>query len=745
MIWIVLLAPLIGVLVNGLILSWAPRATQKRLSGLVASAAAGVAFLAALVIAAQFGSLLGGAAYRDFVASSWIKVQGGSLDIPLGLRLDALSLTMMLVVTGVGTLIHIFSIGYMADDGRVGRYFTYLNLFMFAMLFLVLANNYALMFVGWEGVGLCSYLLIGFWFERVSASQAGKKAFLINRVGDFGFLLGMFALFQSTGSLTFNTADGTGVLDQASRIHTAVLLGWPAVEVICLLLFLGCSGKSAQLPLYLWLPDAMEGPTPVSALIHAATMVTAGVYLIARSAPLFALAGFASSVVAWVGIITAAWAALVALKQYDIKRVLAYSTVSQLGYMFVGVGVGAYAAGISHLMTHAFFKALMFLGAGAVMHALEGQLDMRKMGNLRRHLPITFFTFAAGMWGISGPFGSGFFSKDAILEGAFEHGYPVIGILGLLVAGLTAFYMCRMFFTVFFGSERIELGDEGHGGHEDAAHGHAPHGHASHHGHDAHHTDAHHGGHHVHVHPEQAVMNGPLVVLAVLSLAGGLLVSGMPKFLAPVTTEMVAKAKAPAVAHSQRAPAGAAHGAAAATGGAETAAGHAAEPEAEKHHSGLSAPVLMGLSILVAALGIGAAWVNQAKLAAGWSPGAERALGIHAELYEGSLHAIFVRGGTAFSQVLYNILDRLVIDNSVNGVGKGVEYLAESLRTLQTGYVRNYALVMLAGVVFVLACFFVILKYQDNRVLLGVLGGVILLFLLFSGISALLSRRRSTT
>ncbi|MBM3458722.1 MAG: NADH-quinone oxidoreductase subunit L, partial [Armatimonadetes bacterium] len=555
-----------------------------------------------------------------------------------------------------------------------------------------------------------------------------------------------FALFQATGTLTFNNAEGTGVLDQAGLVRTTVLFGWPAVEVVCLLLMVGCTGKSAQLPLYLWLPDAMEGPTPVSALIHAATMVTAGVYLVARSAPLFALAEFAGAVVAWVGIATALWAALLAVRQYDIKRVLAYSTVSQLGYMFVGVGVGAYGAGISHLVTHAFFKALMFLGAGAVMHALDGQLDLRKMGNLKAHLRVTYGTFLVGWLAISGvPPLSGFFSKDAILEGAFAHGYPVIGAVGLVVAALTAFYMSRMFFAVFWGAERIELGDDGHGSAAPhttpTSHG-RPQGRE--HGARGHGGDHHH--HRPHVHPEMAVMNAPLVVLALLSAVGGFLVKPMNGFLAPVTTEMAAKARAGSV----RRPVEAGHGAAAAAAAAEQ--GHA-EGQTGSHagaegHGPVPEPVLWALSVAAAALGIGLAFVNQAKLAAGWSPRAEKAIGIHADLYEGGLHTIFVRWGTGFSQALYDLVDRLLIDNLVNGTGKFVEFLAESLRTLQSGYVRNYALVILIGGVFVLDCFFVILQIENQAQLLmvigGIMAGVVLLSAILSGVGALLARRQSS-
>jgi NADH-quinone oxidoreductase subunit L len=728
LIWWVLLFPIFGVCINGLVLSWMGRDVRRAWSGWVAVAMSALSFAFALWIASSLRSILGGQPYHDEVWDSWIDI--GSLSVPLGLRIDPLSVTMMLVITGVGTLIHLFSVGYMADDERFGRYFTYLNLFMFSMLILVLANNYALMFVGWEGVGLCSYLLIGFWFERVSAAQAGKKAFLINRVGDFGFLLGMFALFQLTGSLTFNTGDKTGALDRAADLMHAISPGHPWVTVVCLLFLLAATGKSAQLPLYLWLPDAMEGPTPVSALIHAATMVTAGVYLVARSAPLYSLSPVAQSFVAWIGVLTALFAAIIAVKQYDIKRVLAYSTVSQLGYMFVGVGVGAYATGIFHLITHAFFKALMFLGAGAVMHALEGQLDMRKMGNVKRYMPVTFWTFAVGWWAICGlPLGAGFFSKDAILEAAYEAnqvpGYQLIFWLGVVVAGLTAFYMTRMFVTVFLGSERIELGDEGHGG-DAQEHGHTnrpDHGHSHAHDHGHSHSgerDAVHGHGSAHVHAEQAVMNWPLILLAVGSALGGiLLVNFLPHFLEPVTRGMVPHVE------------GLTH---------ETAEG--------THHAGWSLTSIFTLptlaSLAAAVLGAGLAYwgFGPNKFAQGWPPATERALGALQNAYDGALHLVFVKGGTALAWVLYHVVDVQVIDRLVNLVGAGVAYLADSLRTLQTGYVRNYALVMLAGAVFVVACFMLILQ-QDivGKIPMSYwFGGAALAALVVFGIQVLLQR-----
>ncbi len=387
----------------------------------------------------------------------------GDLRVDIRLLLDPLSLVMMLVVTGVGALIHIYSLGYMGDDPERVRYFSYLNLFTFFMLLLVTAGSLPLMFVGWEGVGLCSYLLIGFWFKKKSASDAGKKAFIVNRVGDAGLLLGMALLFY-----TFGTLDTGVIVDGAGGRPVERLGELGVVTATLLLLFIGACGKSAQVPLHVWLPDAMEGPTPVSALIHAATMVTAGVYMVARLSPLYLRSETAMMVVAVVGTATALMAATVALVQTDIKRVLAYSTVSQLGYMFLACGVGAFGVAIYHLFTHAFFKALLFLGSGSVIHALSGEQDLRKMGGLRRQIPWTFWTFLVGTAAIAGiPPLAGFFSKDAILAAAYVSHQPVLFGIGLLTALLTAFYMSRLLILTFFGSYRgaAEHGDtHGHGG-----------------------------------------------------------------------------------------------------------------------------------------------------------------------------------------------------------------------------------------------------------------------------------------
>ena len=445
--------------------------------------AAGAVFLSLLLSAAAFIGLAGpGAEPQGLTKTLFAWIVSGSFRTAVAFHLDQLAAVMALVVTGVGFLIHVYSVGYMAEDGRYSRYFAFLNLFTFFMLVLVLAPDIVLMFVGWEGVGLCSYLLIGFWFDRPAAAKAGMKAFVVNRIGDAAFILGMLLLLASVGGGSFRTindAAASGALAPGLATLAAILL------------FAGATGKSAQIPLYVWLPDAMEGPTPVSALIHAATMVTAGVYMVCRLSWLYAASPAASAVVAWVGAVTAVYAATMALVQNDIKRVLAYSTISQIGYMFIGCGVGAYAAGLFHLVTHAFFKSLLFLAAGSVIHALGGEQDMRRMGGLRKHLPVTYPVFLVGALAISGvPFLSGFFSKDAILTSAFAGGHYVLYGLGLAGAVMTAFYMFRLLFLTFFGPARSPEG----------------------------------AGRHVHESPR--VMTVPLVILAAFSALAGFL--GLP-------------------------------------------------------------------------------------------------------------------------------------------------------------------------------------------------------------------------
>ncbi len=479
--WLIPTFPLLGFLINGLF----GRRFPKQVVNVVAVGSVLLSFLWVVKTLLGLGAMETAHIERYF---TWI--QSGAFSVGVNLAVDRLTAVMLLVVTGVGLLIHTYSIGYMSHEGGYYRFFAYLNLFMFFMLTLVLAENFLLLFVGWEGVGLCSYLLIGFYFHEQFASTAGNKAFIVNRIGDFGFILAMFLIVKYFGTLDFST-----VFSKAAGITGASEIPFFA---ICMLLLLGAAGKSAQIPLYVWLPDAMAGPTPVSALIHAATMVTAGVYMIARSSALFLRAPAAMDWVAYIGLATAFMAATIGLAQNDIKKVFAYSTVSQLGYMFLGAGVGAFSAGVFHLMTHAFFKALLFLGAGSVIHALSGEQDLRQMGGLRKHIPITFATLMCAGVAIAGipPF-SGFFSKDEILAAAYTRS-PVLYWIGVITAGMTAFYVFRALFLAFFGTYR--------------------------------------GNQHPHESPLSMTL--PLIALAILSLGGGLL--NVPRWLEPMFPEKVA-------------------------------------------------------------------------------------------------------------------------------------------------------------------------------------------------------------
>jgi NADH-quinone oxidoreductase subunit L len=467
------LFPLIGFLINGFF----GKKLNKNLSGVIASSALFVSFILAALIFNELNS--SNVKSQIVVLFSWIN--SGTLQIPFEFLVDPLSSLFLLIITGIGFLIHVYSIGYMSHDEGLSRFFTYLNLFVFFMLLLVLGNNYLIMFVGWEGVGLCSYLLIGFWFKNNAYNNAARKAFVMNRIGDLGFLLGIILVFLTFGSVSYNE-----IFQKAGTVHPSI------ITTIALLLFIGAMGKSAQIPLYTWLPDAMAGPTPVSALIHAATMVTAGIYMVVRSNVFYSISEIASETVAVVGVVTALFAATIGLFQNDIKKILAYSTVSQLGLMFLGLGVGAYSSAVFHVTTHAFFKALLFLGAGSVIHAMGGEQDIRKMGGLSGKIKITYVTMLLGTIAISGlpPF-SGFFSKDEILAHTYEHS-KTLWLLGIIASMLTAFYMFRLIFLTFFGKFR--------GTHEQE--------------------------HHLHESP--ASMTFPLIVLAVFSVFGGLL--GLPEF-----------------------------------------------------------------------------------------------------------------------------------------------------------------------------------------------------------------------
>jgi len=638
--YLIPLLPLIGFLLNGLFIG----RLSKWLIGLVGCATVGLSFLLSILAFFALKALPPDARVIEQTLFTWISA--GQLQTTIGFLLDPLSAVMILVVSGVAFLIHVYSVGYMGHDRGYGRYFAYLNLFTFAMLTLVLADNFLLLFVGWEGVGLCSYLLIGFWYEKKSAADAGKKAFIVNRIGDFGFLLGMFLVFWTIGSLDFRTV--------TEHAPMAFAYGGGLITATCLLLFLGAIGKSAQIPLYVWLPDAMEGPTPVSALIHAATMVTAGVYMIARANALFVLAPDALFVVAVIGALTAFFAATIGLAQNDIKRVLAYSTVSQLGYMFLACGVAAFTAGIFHLMTHAFFKALLFLAAGSVIHALSGEQDMRAMGGLQKHLPITFRTMFIATLAIAGiPFFAGFFSKDEILWKAFSsdvNGSWIFWLIGLVTAGLTAFYMFRLVYLTFYGAERLDAQARAH------------------------------------LHESPPSMTVPLVVLAGLSVIGGFI--GMPhlfgvanyfeEWLHPVMAR---------VPHNA-----ATHARAAATG---------------------DAPLEWVLMLVTVALVVGAIYLARhfyyrnpqaaTELARKFS-GVKNIL-VHKYYVDEFYGAVFVRPVVYFSLFLWKVIDVLIIDGLLNGLATVWRDLSEVMRLTQPGRLRSYATVFALGVVILIAWF----------------------------------------
>ncbi len=663
------LLPLLGFLVNASL----GRRLSKAVSGGVAVAAMVGSFLVSAAAAWSLAAMPAASRVVDQSVFTWIA--SGDLQVPFALRLDPLSTVMILVVSGIGALIHLYSTAYMHDerDGEYARYFSYLNLFAAFMLVLVLAPNFLVMFVGWEGVGLCSYLLIGFWYQKKSAADAGKKAFIVNRVGDFGFLLGVLLLFSHYGTLDFRA------LAQAISAYAPETAAFGTVSVAALLLFVGATGKSAQIPLYVWLPDAMEGPTPVSALIHAATMVTAGVYMIGRNAVLYTHAPGVLELVGIVGVATSVMAATIGLVQNDIKRVLAYSTVSQLGLMFVAMGVGAYAAGIFHLYTHAFFKALLFLGSGAVIHALGGEQDLRNMGGLRRELPVTYWTFLIGALAIAGvPLLSGFFSKDALLYRAYSTGHTWLWFFGSLASLLTACYMFRLVFLAFHG-ERVRPAAVRAGHASRDAHGEP-------------------GGH---LHDAPRPMAIALVVLAVGAvLAGYVGVPGVlggsnrierflePSFVAPHAT-----------AGAGAEPAGAAE---------EPAARALAESGAHAEGGAALEGTLMAASTLVAFAGIGLAWFFFMKRRDMADAMAERFSGLHRlllrkyyvdEIYDaGIVQPVRI----VSEQVLWKGIDVGVIDGAVNGAGVTVRGASGWLRQLQTGSIRAYAASLMLGALLVI-------------------------------------------
>ncbi|MFZ0297120.1 MAG: NADH-quinone oxidoreductase subunit L [Candidatus Sulfotelmatobacter sp.] len=629
--WLIPVLPLAGAAINGFL---GKRSSRQAVST-VALFFSGAAFAMALWVAVRFSSL--SLPYQEFVAH-WIRIVGFRADFAF--YLDQLSLVMLLVVTGVGFLIHIYSVGYMWDDPSYYRFFSYLNLFMFFMLTLVLANNYLLMFIGWEGVGLASYLLIGFWFTKDSAASAGKKAFIVNRIGDFGFLIALFLLIKHFGSLNFDR-----VFQSVSPLG-AETAGAGLLTYIGILLMVGACGKSAQIPLYVWLPDAMEGPTPVSALIHAATMVTAGVYMVSRSHVIFERAPSALMVVAIIGTLTAFFAATIGIAQTDIKKVLAYSTVSQLGYMFMACGVGAFSAGIFHLMTHAFFKGLLFLGAGSVIHAVGGEQDMRKMGGLRSYIPWTFLTMFVATLAIAGiPPLAGFWSKDEILWKAYQVSW-VYWAIGVVTAFLTSFYMFRLLYMTFFGDYRG--GEEnGHGSQGHDAHGHGE------------------------PHESPMVMLVPLMILALLSLVGGFVGWGhhFEHFLAPVL-------------------------------GGESAG---------ETGTSIAEWVLMGVSILAAVSGWILAYLLYSarpelpqKIADSLGDFYEAVVHKYYidELYAALFVKPLVEGST---RILWQDVDKKIIDASVNESADGARQVSDEVRQMQSGNIRSYAGWIAAGSAAVIA------------------------------------------
>lgn len=622
LVWLIPLIPLVGFLINGLGRNILP----KNVVGVIGSLTILLSFALSIGVFLELNS----SEVKSFTVPLFDWISAGTLLVPFSFLVDPLSSLMLLIVTGIGFLIHLYSTGYMHHDAGFNKFFAYLNLFIFFMLLLVLGSNYVIMFIGWEGVGLCSYLLIGFWFTNISYASAAKKAFVMNRIGDLGFLIAIFLLFTTFGSVEFSR-----IFPQAAQMAS----GDHMLVLITALLFVGAIGKSAQLPLFTWLPDAMAGPTPVSALIHAATMVTAGIYMIARSNILFTLAPQTLNVVAIIGIATAIVAAIIALTQTDIKKVLAYSTVSQLGYMFLGLGVGAYTGAFFHVITHAFFKALLFLGAGSVIHAMSDEQDMRKMGNLKGKLPVTFLTMMVGTIAISGlpPF-SGFFSKDEILAHAYEHN-PLLWIIGVIGAIFTAFYMFRMMFLTFYGNFRGTPEQQ----------------------------------HHLHESPKS--MTIPLIILAILSAIGGFI--GIPEvfggshwlanFLSPVFSASASKLEGSSLDHGT-----------------------------EFLLMGVSVA-----GALAAAIFAYFKYVKKAHVPVPDStPRTGLANVSYNKFYVDELyHAVFTRPLDALSNFFYKVVDKSGIDGLVNGFGTGATEASKGFRLLQSGNTGFYIFMMVAGIV----------------------------------------------
>ena len=655
------LFPFIGFVVNATM----GRRLPKSISGGLASLVMLASFVVSVISVMKLVALAPEARASQMPEVIYTWIASGDLKVDLGFRLDQLSAVMILVVTGIGSLIHIYSTAYMHDevDSEFARYFSYLNLFAAFMLVLVLGSSFPVLFVGWEGVGLCSYLLIGFWYRKKSANDAGKKAFVVNRIGDYTFLLGIFAIFAQ-----FHTLDFRDVASAVASMPKET--GFGILSVTTLLLFGGATGKSAQIPLYTWLPDAMEGPTPVSALIHAATMVTAGVYMIGRNAVLFSHTPATMLTVAIIGALTALMAGTIGLVQNDIKRVLAYSTVSQLGYMFLAMGMGAFGAGIFHLYTHAFFKALLFLGSGAVIHALHGEQDIRNMGGLRKELPVTYWTFLIGAIAIAGiPPLAGFFSKDEILFETWMAGHWILWTMGAITALLTAIYMFRLVFLTFWGERSHQPALAGSHGHDAGSHRHD-------------------SGSHLHDAPP--AMAVALIVLAIGSVGAGWIgwphaLGGNNAFHAWLQPAFAAPARAGAEAAEA---AGAAEGAEAAAVGTEA--------------------TLMIVSTAIAALGIFIAWriwVKRRIIADRFAqtyPGLYRLL-LNKYFVDELYDAAFVQPiKVASTEGLWRNFDVKLVDGAVNGVAAIVSASASTLRRLQTGSVRTYAGSLFVGVVVIL-------------------------------------------
>lgn len=629
LIWLIPLIPLLGFIVNGLGRNLLP----KTLIGIIGSGVVLASFLLSCLLFGQVmdARSLGGDGIYTYQLFEWFSV--GDFSINFSFLLDPLSSLMLLIITGIGFLIHLYSISYMSHDEGFGKFFAYLNLFIFFMLLLVLGSNYLIMFIGWEGVGLCSYLLIGFWYKNTSYASAAKKAFVMNRIGDLGFLIAVFAILSLFGSLEYSTV---------FSIASTLPMGDSMLLLITLLLFVAATGKSAQIPLFTWLPDAMAGPTPVSALIHAATMVTAGIYMIVRSNILFTLSPITMSIIAGIGVSTALIAAFIALTQNDIKKVLAYSTVSQLGYMFLALGVGAFTGAFFHVITHAFFKALLFLGAGSVIHGMSDEQDMRKMGGLKGKMPITFATMLIGTIAISGiPPLSGFFSKDEILAFTFESS-PILWSLGFLTALCTAFYMFRLLFLTFYGSFR---GTE-------------------------------HQKHHLHESPWQ--MTFPLIVLAILATFGGAL--NIPEALHG--GYWLADFLKPIYAYSN----------------------NVVEPIHLDHSLEYTLMGISAIAAIIMAVFAYTKYVKRGEIPA--EDGVEQGLLYklsNNKLYIDELYdSLFVKPLNGLSKLLYKFVDKSFIDGLVNGVGAFIESSGKGIRQLQSGHVGFYLFMMVVGVIAIL-------------------------------------------